>query len=196
MFLLFLFLFPIIALTKIILVILGLFIVAISIPFGRTIRPAPEWQGHSIRHIYDGWEFRALPKWSHWIWGSDKYGAYGNFIWGSKSNPRSFFSQYEWLALRNPASNINNFTPFSPLYYPNELKYKGKAKIGDAAGIDGYQFVWIKGMPIFGFYWIIRYGKSNKCLRIRIGYKLEPTKEGPQNANLSILINPFNKFGE
>jgi hypothetical protein len=186
---------PIVGGSKILAVLLGLPIVAIAIPFGKTIIPAPKWEGHGGRMITNAWEYRALPSWAQWLWGSDKYGAYGNAIWTREKNRVGWWSQFKWLALRNPVSNMNRLSFFNPLYDPNDLDWIGKKKIDDVKGKWGFQLIWdTTRWWIGGVYIILPYGKTGKCFRLRIGDKLEADGE-PRRGQYSILVNPLARFG-
>jgi hypothetical protein len=91
--------------------ITGYIIVPIALLFSkkgtRPDRPC-YWQGCS--HYI--WEDYQLPKWA-WAWGNDKTGTWGDD--GYMCTPKrrmwaklgSFWSNYVWLAIRNPAYNVS-----------------------------------------------------------------------------------------
>ena len=130
--------FPFLVAIKVLASLLGLFIVAIALPFARESSPPPLPETVS-RTVADGWRYVALPSWADWIWGNDKYGAEG----------RGFF---------------------------------------------GFQIAW-QGWRA-GLYWILPYGNSDKCLRVRLGYKINPSSSKSESAALSVLINPYANFGK
>lgn len=182
-------LFPLLAVTKVIASLAGLVVVALALPFAYYDDP-PNLPDTVSRHVDYSWRYKRLPAWADWCWGNDKYGAEGNWFWLGKS----FWKQYQWLALRNPANNLQRYSIFRFDTQPAEVQYKGDLFVDDVAGKAGWQLVY-QGWRA-GFYCIVPYGSLNKCLRIRLGYKIDPTSLVPTSAALSVLISPWANFGE
>ena len=176
-----LFVYPLLAIIKIACLLTGLIVVLLALPFAKVVASSQE-------PPYPGWEYKVLPQWANWIWGNDKYGCYGNVTMLNKwNNPKSFIAQYRWLAWDNPANNLLNFSLFAPVLIAEKIY--GTKDVNDVQAKAGCQLVlcgWVAGL-----YWIVPYG-NNRCLRIRLGYKIGDTLK---RSGLSVLINPYNKFG-
>lgn len=177
---------PFLALIKIAASLLGLVVVAVALPFAKEDTP-PQLPNTVSRTTSPDWHYVRLPLWANWIWGNDKYGAEGNWFWEGKT----FWGRYVWLALRNPANNLQRYSWFRFDTEPGKVKYHGSLTVNDVAGLAGQQLVWQDWRA--GFYWIHPWS-SSRCLRVRLGYKIDPVSNNPTSASLSILINPFANF--
>ena len=182
----FLFLYPPLVAIKLLAVLLGFIIVPIAIPFGYATKP-----NNDKRKIYKGWKYRVLPSWADGIWGNDKYGAYGNYFWPEiHPDPTSFYAQFKWLAVRNPANNLNNFKIFKPVIRIGDIDWIGKIDVSDTKGKAGCQLTtagWLAGL-----YWILPYN-NGRSLKVRLGFEITPKTEGA--VSLSVIIHPYAKFG-
>ena len=188
----FLFLFPPLVATKLLAILLGLVVVPLAIPFGHTPVEIPSRFGKSERKVYKGWQYRALPSWAQWLWGSDKYGAYGNYFWPDiHPNPKSWYAQFMWLAVRNPANNLNNFSLFKPVIRIGDIDWIGDTEVSDTKGKAGFQLVTAEWLA--GLYWILPYG-NGRSLKVRLGFEISPTTNGA--VSLSVVIHPYAKFGK
>lgn len=183
-------LYPFLAVIKILAALLGLVAVALALPFSKETDP-PELPEGVERIVYEGWSYRELPNWANWIWGNNKYGSLGNWFWVEYDDPKKFLSQYKWLAIRNPANNLNQSSLFT-LRGRHSVKVWGDEEVNDVKGKAGISITRAGGK--YGFYCILPYGSTGRSLRIRLGYKIDPLKE-VQNASFSILVNPFARFG-
>ena len=174
--------FPLLAITKIALTLLGFIVVPLALPFAKVVASSKE-------PPYPEWQYKVLPQWANFIWGNDKYGAMGNKTQvGEFFSTTSFMAQLIWLAWDNPAYNLHNYSWFAPVLVAEKIY--GTVDVNDAQGKAGCQLVlcgWLAG-----FYWIVPYG-NNRCLRIRLGYKIGNTLK---RSGLSVLINPYNRFGK
>lgn len=181
--------FPFLVVAKALAILLGLFVVAIALPFAKESTP-PALPSTVNRTVADGWKYIALPKWANWLWGNDKYGAEGNWFW----NGKTFWKRYVWLALRNPANNLQRYSLFRFDTDPKEVRWIGDKLVDDVRGFSGFQIAW-QGWHS-GLYWIIPYKNIDKCLRIRLGYKINPCSKKSESAALSVLIHPYANFGK
>jgi len=174
--------FPLLAITKIALSLLGFIVIPIALPFAKVVFSDKE-------PPYPGWEYKILPQWANWIWGNDKYGTMGNKTQvGEFFAPESFMAQLIWLAWDNPANNLHNYSWFAPVLVAD--KVYGNPDVNDTKAIAGCQLV-LSGW-VAGFYWIVPYGNMKRCLRIRLGYKIG---DKLKSSGLSVLPNPYSKFG-
>jgi len=166
----FIFLIIPIAVIDLLVKLLGLIAVAIALPFAKE-KEAPEWNYPSERITYDGWKFIALPEPFQSIWGSDKYGANGNFLWPAHGDVDSFIMRYRWLALRNPASNWSYNPLMNYIAKYENIEHIGSDKIDDNNGITGFRFTYDKTAPWrSGLVWLKRYGNSERGLWMRLGF--------------------------
>lgn len=180
---------PALAAIKIAAVLLGLVAVAVALPFAYYTSP-PALPATVQRSIYPGWSYLRLPAWADWLWGNDKYGAMGNWLWADR-DPLSYWSQYVWLALRNPANNLQRYGLFRFDTDPARVRCWGDRRVDDVAGLAGWQLVSCGWRA--GFYWIVPWS-GERCLRVRLGYKINPSSAAPTSAAFSFLINPWAKF--
>lgn len=181
---------PILAAAKIVAVLLGLVAVAVALPFAYSASP-PALPATVQRSIYPGWSYLRLPAWANWLWGNDKYGAMGNWLWRDR-DPLSYWAQYVWLALRNPANNLQRYGLFRFDADPGRVRCWGARRVDDVAGLAGWQLVSCGWRA--GFYWIMPWSRE-RCLRVRLGYKIDAAASTPTSAALSVLVNPWANFG-
>lgn len=167
--------------------VLGLVVVLIALPFSKKVIP-PEIPTTVSRIVADGWQFIRLPLWADWCWGNDKYGAEGNWFW----NAKTFWRRYWWLAIRNPANNLQRYSLFRFNANPAQIRYLGTNLINDVKGIPGWQLVWQGSYA--GMYILLPYS-STRCFKLRIGYKIDPSALKPTSASLSFIVNPWARFG-
>ena len=152
--------------------LLGLVIVPLVLPFSKEQEP-PEWKWGGDPHengTYEGWKFISLPQPFQKIWGSDKYGAMGNWIMADRK-PESFLTKYNWLAIRNAASNWG-YMPFNRYKaHSDNIRYFGSPIINDNTGVTGWRFTWDVTCPWrSGIVILKRYGNSNRALWFRLGW--------------------------
>lgn len=50
-------------------------------------------------------------------------------------------------------------------------------------------------VAVAGFYWIVPLTRE-RCWRVRLGYKIDPTHNEPSSAAFSFLVNPWANFGK
>ena len=60
--------FPFLVVAKALAILLGLFVVAIALPFAKESTP-PTLPSTVNRTVADGWKYIALPKWADRLWG-------------------------------------------------------------------------------------------------------------------------------
>lgn len=159
--------------SNIILVLIGLFVVAIALPF--------RVDGVSGS---DGRRISNLPR-CVWIFGNDYDGVLGDKRgWWAANTPFKlpvdhFISMYTWAALRNPVNNKRFTSMFSATVAGSIISYKGNFKVKDKAGQEGWQFVTTenKGKKWYGFY-LVKLWSLERAFVIRLGYKVEPSHIG------------------
>jgi hypothetical protein len=176
-------------LLRVFLIILGLFIVPIAIPFAVKQKSNSD-AGQEIL-TYNG---------LFWLWGNDHDGLLGDRrakwsrIWFEEVHPKlkwlswtklvtpkteCFMAKYIWAAFRNPANNLR----FCKLYKCDLERcepqdWVGDKVVSDRVGRAGKHFIWAyprKSMlPYCGYYCVRMWSeKQIKCIRIRLGFKID-----------------------
>ena len=182
---------PTIVVNKLV-VLLGLIIVPLVLPFSKKAeRPFVKYRPELVGRVntYDGWEYERLPYPFHYIWGSDTYGNNGNWIF-ERHHPVSFWRKFDWLAVRNAASNWG-YLPFNRYMTEGKnIRYFGTALIDDNKGLTGWRFTYDVTCPWrSGFVILLRYGKSERGLWWRMGWLQDPTRD-KINPNVKGMIIP------
>jgi len=177
---------------KLLMVLLGLIFVPVGLLKAKVTEP-PE---HDSRVVDDPWQFVKLqPDWLDNIWGSRKYGAQGNWFWNDDQDTTKFWPRFNWLALRNPVSNLEVYFPWYEIKDcdNSKIKYVGEPIVSDVLGFEGAQLSWYGWRA--GFHYIKKW-TNDRCLRVRIGFKLEPHENGTSSPNLTFIIAPWTDFGK
>lgn len=170
---------------------LGLFMVAIALPF--------RVQGFSVS---DGRPIVNLPRWAY-VWGNDFDGALGDKRgWWAENTPfgvdvTSFLAMWWWLAIRNPSNNMRRLETFYAPITGSTITYAGDFIVEDDVDGGGWQFVKCvsaKGKTYYGFYLVKEYGE--RCLMIRLGHKIKPEHAGTvdQPKGFTFRFNPWKKL--
>jgi len=167
--------------------------VPIGLVKSKIINPAPEYAGD--RTTDQPWQFEALtPKLVDNIWGSAKYGAQGNWFWNDDQDNTSWWAKFNWLALRNPVSNLEYYFPWYEMkgVVNDDINFVGDAAVFDAVGGAGIQLSWYgRGA---GFHYVHPWG-NGRCLRIRYGFKFQPNETGRVSSpSLTMLIAPYTDY--
>lgn len=173
--------------TGLVIDILGLFVVAIAIPFR-----VDDYSKSDGRRIVN------LPRWA-WLWGNDYDG-----LTGDKDNkyaaltpfgvaPDSYLGMWWWAAIRNPSNNTR-FVKFWQSPAEGVITYSGDYKVGDHGGQAGSQFVTLtaNGKEYYGYY-LVREWSPTRAFIIRLGFKIEPDDmESPRETKGYVMkINPY-----
>ena len=178
---------------KLLLALLGLVMVPIGLINSKIIDPAPPYEGN--RTTDEPWQFEQLsPKLLDNIWGSAKYGAQGNWFWNDNQDNTAWWPKFNWLALRNPVSNLEYYFPWYELkgVVNNDIRFIGDDAVFDSIGGNGIQLSWYGWMA--GFHYVHPWG-NNRCLRIRYGFKFQPNeKDKISSPSLTMLIAPWTDF--
>lgn len=132
---------------RIILVIMGLPIVAIALPF------ATERETDRVAS-WDQWRLIRLPWWA-WLWDNKRDGAMGDVrgTYPDRQAPdwadTEYLLAYNWLALRNPVNNFSRWLPLASVDINGRVSEA--LSVGDDHlflrvigrwGIPYYQFMW------------------------------------------------------
>lgn len=174
---------------------LGLVVAPIALLF-RYQKPKSDtkFRSGNPRHKYI-----RLPKWAY-IWDNSEWGAMGDDTWPDNTDDiTTFWSMYKWLAIQNPLNNLQNIIG-QDVSEGVELNWWGSKLVSGTSGDEGWHFVECKagGKTTYSFYFIKGYG--DKCLRIRMGYKVKPTidvekhKRRGDLVGTAFVINPFKSF--
>jgi hypothetical protein len=117
---------------------------------------------------------------------------FGNEKWGRgnahfEHHTEGFWEEFHWLTIRNPINNL--FNRFGALYvYPVNI-VAGNPNIGD--NIAG-GFCFADMGKYWEFYCIIPYLK-NRCVRIRLGWKIIGKKPG-ELCPMVVVFNPIQNY--
>jgi len=119
-----------------------------------------------------------------WIWDNYNDGVFG----GATAGFTGFLGGFKWAALRNPCSNWGKLALGYP--QPLNLNINGNQNIGDSSESGsywitggGWEYYLIKPYVLFGM---------NKCIRVRIGWKL--LRNVRPKAPFVFSINPFHAY--
>ena len=173
---------------KVVLILLGYPIVALGLLFTKV----EETKYFPERVVDDPWKMVIMPKWIDFLYGSEKYGAQGNWFWNDEQDTTTWLARFMWLAVRNPVSNLYNVFPIYRLTNVdnNNIGYIGTDAVYDFKGGEGLQLSWYyKGGIKFGagLHYVHKWKNRDNVLRFRLGYKFQPNEKNKiSNPNLSI----------
>lgn len=117
---------------------------------------------------------------------------WGNLQWGAgATNPSymktGFWAAYNWLALRNPTSNLGS-RYLSVIKQASMLT--GNANIGDKKASGSY---WIKMGLAWEYYYIKPWLWNKVCIRFRAGWKLADAALGDK-CSFVFSYNPIKPY--
>lgn len=175
---------PIIFVLRLIMVLVGLPLVAVTLLFTRESgkqKPFTQYKGN--------WQAVHLPRWA-WFWDNKRDGAKGDkrgwywvvgyprWINGCPKRFRNYLKSWWWLSVRNPANNFSRFTPGigCDVAEARVTLLAGQSYVADDKGAEGWQFVSAQGriFKYWGFYLVSKHQVKGKSLVIRLGHKVEP----------------------
>jgi hypothetical protein len=195
------------ALLRLALLLAGLLVVAVAVPFA-----VPAYSASDGRRIY------TLPAWA-WLWGNAFDGLDGDkrqwwadncdalVFWGLLPWLRalglplaplpvtSWLARWWWAAIRNPVNNLRLVPWVSCPVSECAIDYLGAAAVEDKPGLGGWQFVravrrggrsrW------YGFYAVRVTGPATAFV-VRLGFKIKPSHEGAQEPakGMTFKVNP------
>ena len=132
-----------------------------------------------------------LPYFLRWFDNADQYVGRDTSTYIRVFNS-GYYNLYTWLAWRNPL-NYFGYTKLGVINTTNNTLPDDN--IGDATGLqEGTRniTVTIDGKEYFEYYYIKKYG-TNKCVRIRMGWKLAGTEPG-QISQWVFVISPYHSY--
>jgi hypothetical protein len=173
-------------------IIVGLFLVAVALPFRRL-----------GRSVSDGRPIINLPGWA-WLWDNAHDGMLGDKrLWWAQNTPfgwpvDSYLAMWWWAAIRNPANNMRLLAMFSAPVDGAKIRYRGDYTVEDKPGFDGWQLCWseMDGRRWFGFY-LVHCWSLDRAFVIRLGFKVKPEHSGRTDEprkGLTFKVNPFKKI--
>lgn len=186
------------SLLRALLAVVGVFVVPVALLFRSKGDDGPERQ-------YDGWQYKRLP-WVFAPWDNFDYGTKGNSTYGEREaynphfheEPTSFWSQWYWLAIRNPANGTMYLWPFSCRASDcRDVRYLGRSEVNN--NIYGWQFVWTRhrhtGRPFTGFYAMLPWLRVRGVqlhMELRFGHKLLVGRDDRERPfGMSFKVNPL-----
>lgn len=163
---------------RVTLILLGLLVVPLALPF-LVIENPPI----AFTQAPGYWGLGRLPAWA-WLWSNDRDGALGDKRgWWHMNTPFDlgayhWFSQFWWLAIRNPANNMR-FSPwFSCPVAECDYRYWGSEVVKDRPGQGGRRLILAThkttGRRYYGFYGVWQWS-ATRAVVIQIGFKPEPS---------------------
>lgn len=168
--------------------VIGLFVVAIAIPFR-----VSGVSGSDGRPIVN------LPRWA-WLFGNDYDGLLGDKRgWWAANTPLgwpvdSFWAMWWWAAVRNPVNNMRFVKLWQAPVVGSTITYKGDFFVRDSPGNAGWQFVKTEngGQRWYGFY-LVHQWSDTRAFVIRMGFKVQPDDAGTDSEPLGMTtkINPY-----
>lgn len=177
-------------LMRVVLILLGLVVVPLALPFR-------DW-GKSDS---DGRGITVLPRWA-WLWSNDFDGSTGDKRgWWASHTPfglstHHWFSQFWWLAIRNPVNNLRKTRfgscPVSGCF----IYWSGDFKVRDKKGGQGTRMTMAKhrvtGKKWYGFYMVHEWSDT-RAFVVRLGFKIEPWHENGDEPpkGFTFKINPW-----
>lgn len=180
-------------LVRLVLIAAGLVVVPLALPFA-------DWASS----VDDNRPITILPRWA-WLWSNDFDGAMGDKRgWWDAHAPfglgaQHWFSQFWWLAIRNPANNLRR-TPLGSCPVSDcMIFWEGNRDVADKPGRFGMQFVEavhrLSGRKYHGFYWTKRL-TDTRCFVVRLGWKIQPSHEGEEEPpkGFTFKINPWKGY--
>jgi hypothetical protein len=175
-------------LLRLVLIIVGLPIVAVALPFRR-----------NTTSVSDQRPIVVLPSWA-WLWSNDYDGVLGDKRgWWDANAPfglgaNHLFSMWVWTAVRNPVNNLRLIPGVSCPVNECHISHAGQRTVEDKPGQGGWQFVTAarRSSRWYGFYAVYQWSDT-RAFVVRIGYKIKPghmlTVEPPKG--MTFKINPW-----
>ena len=171
------------------LILLGIPIVALAIPFRRAAVSAS-----------GGREIVNLPRWA-WLWGNDFDGLLGDKRgWWADNTPfgvavDSYLAMWWWAAVRNPVNNLRFVPGITCPVSDCTVEYRGNYVVEDKPGQGGFQFVIARKQSSiwYGLYWVHEWS-ATRAFVVRLGYKIKPSHalnpdEPPKG--MTFKVNPW-----
>lgn len=163
---------------RVTLILLGLVVVPLALPLLKA-------QGPAVPFIQapGNWWLATLPGWA-WLWSNDRDGALGDKRgWWHMNTPFDlgayhWFSQFWWLAIRNPANNMR-FSPwFSCPLTECDYQFWGDETVKDRPGQGGRRLLLAThrrtGRRYYGFYGVWQWSAA-RAVVVQLGFKPEPS---------------------
>ena len=122
-----------------------------------------------------------------WPWGNDDHPDNGGNFW-RKNCGESWWCAYQWFALRNPTFNFGKYVLGHEL---NKDAYRTSGTLEPIGDTKGAGWYWATDDEAWEFYLIKPY--LNKCVRVRIGWKLDGRKAG-EIAAFVFAVSLFKSF--
>lgn len=176
---------------RLLLILLGFFVVAAAIPFRKLQRSKSD--GRSIIN---------LPRWA-WLWGNDYDGLLGDKRgWWVDNTPfgwrvNSFAAMWWWAAVRNPVNNLRLVAGISCPVSECSISYAGDRTVEDKPGRGGWQFVIAERRTSvwYGFY-LVHEWSATRAFVIRVGYKIKPSHAGSSEPpkGVTFKLNPWKEI--
>lgn len=175
---------------RLLLIATGFVMVPLALPFR-------EWS----TSVMDNRRIWTLPLWA-WLWSNDFDGTMGDKRgWWDAHAPfglgaKHWFSQFVWLAIRNPANNFRRTKLGSCPVQECFIAFKGDFRVSDKPGMGGWRFIWAKHRDTsrkwYGFY-LVKQWSETRALVVRLGFKIEPWHEnaGEPPKGFTFKINPW-----
>ncbi len=155
--------------------IIGLFAVAVGIPFRKTSGPAIPFTQYPQ---HGSWVLVRLPSWLS-LWDNPIDGLVGDTrgYWANKSrNWNKYLAMWWWAAIRNPANNFKRFKLTCDISTATSIeKLYGQDYVRDDFNSTGWQLLkaTTPKRSFYHFYVVYRWGQSNRALVLQFGFKFK-----------------------
>lgn len=168
---------------RMLVVFLGVFIVAIALPFAKA-----EGQRNE-----KGWQMVKLPRWA-WLWSNDHDGVEGEKECRYQIRDGygfGFWARYNWTALRNPANNFSRYIIGFHFKEVKEIEWIGNRPDADD---DRLGWTYNRALVMDGedAYWIPGWTYTNKKHCWSFGWKIRHTRpEHKAQIGFTTTIGPY-----
>lgn len=168
---------------RIIMVVIGLFVVAVALPFAKS---------EGERNSY-GWQMVKLPSWA-WLWSNDHDGVEGDTECRYQVRDGygfGFRARYNWTALRNPCNNFTRYVIGFNFKNVGEVKWCGDIPNADDDKI-GWTYNRAKLVDGDSDYWVPGWTYTNKKYCWSFGWKIRHTRpEEKSQIGFTTTIGPY-----
>ncbi len=178
---------PVLLVLRLALILLGLVVVPLALPFSS--------RGVSLS---DGRDINILPQWA-WLWSNDYDGTDGDKRgWWAENTPfglpvEHFVSRYTWTALRNPVNNLR-FTDLGSAP-ASDLEYTlwGSPAVADKPQEGGFQLVLgTLGWKAWAGLYYVHEWSATRAFVVRLGFKIRPDHAGQgETKGMTFKCNPY-----
>jgi len=137
-------------------------------------------------------------KWIDAIWGNEDDGIDGDTYYSAKYSKLTYWTSYNWSALRNPVNNLGMRLGVND----NIVEYKvyGKKHVSDKIGQEGFQYTEAitDSGKVYPLYYYTKRLFGNYGIKFDAGYKNFNITKVPKHYKYGFVLNfnPFKHFSK